>query len=284
MARALLSKNHLVVCFVLAAFLSLGGLAACGGGGGSSSEDSEQPFTENACSAVGLKIANGQACSLSDNPAASSLVRLTILDAFGGTGICTGVAISETAILTAGHCFMDGFVAIQADTFTGSFGVSNVIVHPGFSAVAYEQGGVLVNDAALVFTDQAMGVAPSPLLSSRAPIVGEEAVIAGFGQTSPDSGTGQIFAGNAWVSSVTAQHVVIEYRDDQSHPCRGDSGGPLFVNVGGVQALTGVVSQSDPSVDPEVICTPGDITLYASVEDPSIHSFIVQYVPNVSSV
>jgi hypothetical protein len=280
MARTSLSKSRFLVCCLLVVYLSLGGLAACGGG--SSSNDSEQPFTEDACSSVGLKIVNGQACSIGDNQTASSLVRLTILDAFGGTGGCTGVAISETAVLTAGHCFMNGYVAVQADTFTGSFGVTNVVLHPGFSAVEYEQGGVLTNDAALVFTDQAMGVVVSPLLSSRAPSVGEEVVIAGFGQTTPDSETGQIYAGNAWISSVTTQHVVIEYRDDQSHPCRGDSGGPLFVNISGIQTVAGVVSQSDPSVDPDVMCTPGDITLYTNMEDPSIYSFIVQYVPNVS--
>ncbi|HQH28743.1 MAG TPA: trypsin-like serine protease [Oligoflexia bacterium] len=277
-------KRSWVAMLNLALFCALCvlGLSACSGDDDDEDSDDDIIFTQDACSAIGLKIANGTACTLGDTPAASPIVRLSIITAGGGLGTCTGTVIDSNIVLTAAHCFMDGFVGVQVDTFTGSFGVNQVVVHPQFDASDYELGGVLHNDAALVFTDQGMGVATAPLLYSRAPILGEEAIVAGFGETFPGSDTGQIYAGNAVVSGLTTQHVVIDYTREQSHPCAGDSGGPLLLNVGGAQTISGIVSQSDPSVEIDNICRPGDETLYTNVQDPAIFGFIQQYAPNAS--
>lgn len=271
--------TSLTLKFAMMVLLSAPFFAACGGGG------DDEDFAFNACEAVGLKVASGVECTIGDNPVGSSIVRLDILDPLGETGVCTGVAIDQYSVLTASHCFLFEYASVDVSTFAGSQRASRVVLHPGFSVdLFFQQAGAVVNDAALVFVDAPLGVASSPLLLSRSPVVGEEAVVSGFGNDRPSGGSGIMRAGNAVVASVTGQHVVIEYKNSQSHPCPGDSGGPLLVQQGGVFAVVGVVSQSDLSVPPNRVCRKGDITLYASIQDPSILSFIQQYVPNAGGV
>jgi secreted trypsin-like serine protease len=83
-----------------------------------------------------------------------------------------------------------------------------------------------------------------------------------------------VYAGRAVVDDVSDNHIYIDYTQSQAHPCRGDSGGALFVANGSGVAIVGVVSQSDPSIDVEDICEPGDRTLYTNVRDPSVSAFI----------
>jgi hypothetical protein len=45
--------------------------------------------------------------------------------------------------------------------------------------------------------------------------------------------------------------------------------------------IVGVVSQSDPSVSEEQVCSKGDMTLYANAQSPDISSFIAAQVPGV---
>ena len=255
--------------------------SACGGGGGG---DSEPPFTQDPCLAIGLKIANGKDCSIGTNPHASPLVRLTIYEPGGYVGTCSGVVISDKAVLTAGHCLEDGYLSITVGTFAGSSSASSVVVHPEFDTTDFYQGGVIKNDVAIVFVAHSLGVNTAPILHSQAPFIGEEVVIAGFGETSPGGDYGTIVAGNAFVSQLSTQSIAISYQGDQSHPCSGDSGGPMLINVSGRQAVAGIVSQSAPGVDLKKVCEPGDVSLYTNLEDPQILNFITQHVSNASLI
>lgn len=267
--RGCFSKGFLAltVCTLL--------VGGCGGGG---SDSGDKSFGLDACGGIGLKIANGRACQAGDNPAATSVVRLDITSLDGSGGECTGTVISSRAVLTAAHCFIDGARSVTVTTTNGSLEASRVVTHPDFAVNDAQQ--VFYNDAAIVFTDTNLPVAAAALLESRSPIVGEEAVVAGFGQTSPDSDFGTINAGNAFVDTVTANHVIIRFEGNQSHPCKGDSGGALFLLQGSRLVIAGVVSQSDPSVGEANVCRKGDITLYTNTQ--SIASFIFGQVPGAA--
>ena len=256
-------------------------IAACGGGGGDSSGDSSGgDFSLDACSSINLKVANGQVCQPATTTVASPVVKLVVVDLEDNTALCTGTALSQNAILTAAHCFIGGAKAVQIETSFSTLFADSVTAHPGFSVTS---AGAFFNDVAIVTTSTPLNIEVSPLLLSRAPIVSEEAIVAGFGETGSDV-TARIRAGNLRVANVTANHIFGEFSGEQSSPCKGDSGGPLYVSQNNSIAVVGVVSQSDPSVSISDICKTGDVTLYASVQDPSIQSFILTNVPSAQTL
>lgn len=258
------------------------------GGGSSSSDEGENVARGDACSDIGLaKVANADECAAGANPTASPLVRLRIFSADGSEGLCTGAVVDESLILTAAHCFLDEVVAVEADTFAGSF--SGVVFQssPFFAVLPspfFPDAELFSNDLAVVQVNGSINTAKARLLASRAPIVGERAIVAGFGEFTPGTTDGEIRAGNAIVQNVTEQHVFISYEGNQSHPCQGDSGGPIFVEVEGELAIAGVVSQSDPQVDPNTICRPGDITLYTNTQSAESQAFLSSVAPGVGSL
>jgi hypothetical protein len=117
---------------------------------------------------------------------------------------------------------------------------------------------------------------------SRAPEVGEIAIVAGYGQVENDGfAVEDVVAGRAIIRIVTDNHIRIDFRGEESHPCQGDSGGALFIEDDSGLVIVGVVSQSDPSVSEEQVCSKGDMTLYANAQSPDISSFIAAQVPGV---
>lgn len=270
------------ILFLLAALV-----LAAGCGSGSDDDDSSggntnvtEEFKQDACNQVGLaKIANGFACRLGEDPASSALVQLEIFEASGAVGTCTGLVVENRTVLTAAHCMQGVVAAIGINTFAGSYSATSIAVHPGFQ----RRDGVLFNDFALVFTGQNINTAKAALLLSRAPQVGEEVYMAGYGETSQGSGPVDVLhAGAAVVDRVSNEHVWVRFEGNQSHPCGGDSGGPLFVKLGdGNLAVAGLVSQSDPSVPVETICKPGDYTIYGNVQAQSVLDFLGANAPNI---
>lgn len=254
-------------------------LAACS----SSSDDSDTDSGSgslDACEAFNFartKIASGEVCSVGSQE--SPLVRLSI-SSFDGDGVCTGAVIDSTTILTAAHCFGPNVVSVTVETTNGNFTTSTFFVPSAYD----DSGDVAFNDVAIVRTNTPIGITPMPLLVSSDPTIGETAYIAGFGENSPGSIDDLPRAGDAVIASVTNQHIVIRYQGNQSHPCQGDSGGPLVVLRGNNRAIVGVVSQSDPSVDTDNICRPGDITLYTNLRTPPVLSFLNTVAPNAGAL
>lgn len=251
-------------------------LGACGGG-----SDSDNSSSAEACDAIGLKIANGDTCSFDDeNPTSSAIVRLRITTLSGETGICTGTAITPFKVLTAAHCFLEQPFAIEVDSVFRTVAATTYANHPAFSFQTRDNGAIVFfNDVAIVTVPTPLLAATLPILISRNPIVGEEAVIAGFGLTEPGSSVGDLNAGTAEVSDFSANHVFLTFTGNQSHPCQGDSGGPMLLRHLGTLTIAGVVSQSDPSVDLSRSCKSGDVTLYANTQEAGILNFINQQAP-----
>jgi len=257
-------------------------VAAVGCGGGSDSGGGSSVGSGSACNSIGygkaLKVADGEQCLADSGSDTSSVVKLSILTGGGGVATCTGTVISPTAVLTAAHCFAFGDVGgviITAVVNGAKVDVSSsrVVTHPGFSASTQQ---VYFNDVAVVRTASPLPVPALPLLLSRAPEVEEESLVAGYGQTEGDGpAVDDVVAGRAVIRLVTDNHVRIDFRGGESHPCRGDSGGALFVEQDGGLAIVGVVSQSDPSVSADQICSKGDMTLYTNTQSSAVSDFII---------
>lgn len=252
-------------------------LAGCDGSDDDNSNhngSSDFVAVNDPCAVVGAKVANGEVCPVDQSSLNSSLVRLSFVRGNFAT-YCTGAVITSKAILTAAHCFIDNFEYIVVETATEQQEAQSYVLHPQFGVTdASGDRPILVNDIALVFVRNSLSDPKQPLLASREAIVGETAVIAGFGTTENDDTVGTLRAGSAAIENVTSQHLFLYYTDEQSHPCRGDSGGPVLINVGGTWAIGGIVSQSDPSVSQEEQCRVGDLTIYTNIQQPSVQSFI----------
>lgn len=258
-------------------------LSGCGGSGG----DGDQELSSSSgrsCDAIGLKVANGETCQAGSSPQSSPIVRLTFQDSFGqAEGLCTGTLVDPFTVLTAAHCFETPPSSLLVESFVDYSYATSYAVHPSFSASDESSGAVLFNDIALVYLENPLSVSPAPILFSRSAQVGEEAVVAGFGEVTNGDGGGSIHAGNAIIREVTPNHIFITFNESESHPCRGDSGGPLLVSEGGTWSIVGVVSQSDPSVAEDNICSPGDVTLYTNVQGGEVSSFLASYAPSAAT-
>ncbi len=279
---------------ILSVLLSVVGIiqvSACGGGEDGESAEAGSPtvvFGDSACSIVGfqksLKIANGEACSVDSRADTSSIVEVLLTDAAGRQYTCTGTVVSPTAVLTAAHCFLVNPVLVEVISTVGGERqrayARNYRIHPDFRD---SSDGFYFNDAAVIFMSRALAAPVTPILLSREAVAGEESAVAGYGQTRNDLATdGVLRAGRASIRSVTSNHIFISFTENESHPCRGDSGGALLVQEGGQLAIVGVVSQSAPDIPLEVICSVGDETLYTNMFNASVSSFVLSVAPDAA--
>lgn len=229
------------------------------------------------CSAVGLKVINGDQCE-SPGPAAASspVARIFIRSQSGALHLCTGTVIAPTKVLTAGHCFMGAVAGARVDTVSGTFAAHKIFVNEYFTVDT--AAGLVFNDVAVIETDEAMGVPSASLLISREAQIGEAAIVAGVGQS--EAGVDPtVRAGATIIDDVTMNHLFTVNRDGLATPCRGDSGGALFVTQDGILSIAGVVAQSDPSTGSRKTCHEGDIVLYTNIQHPAVLAFLAETAP-----
>lgn len=265
-----------------AAVTALAVVAATGCGGGSSTTPTSltnpTPVPTNACGAVtnlfnaSLAIVNGVQCT-TQQADTSSVVWLQLLGSDGlAFAFCSGTVIDTQSVLTAAHCLTDTTKGVAAYMGTGKLPITTTEFYasPGYTGTAPSS-----LDVGVVIFKESLTRASIPLLTSRAAVPGETAVIAGWGTDGVFGGGSTLRAGTVTVAGVTDTYIETNYSPTTSSICSGDSGGPLLISTGGVWAVAGVTSSTTTG------CLSGT-SHYSNVFNGSIRSFILKYVPAAS--
>ena len=188
-----------------------------------------------------------------------------------GISTCTGTLIAKNVVLTAGHCVYKAkpnektrTVIVFSNDLNGLIGekkkdgpqlpvpeyrfVTKAIPHPLYGKSATEQATTEANDVALMQFDGEMpaGYQLATVLTDESVLkAGATVTLAGFGYT---DGAGKKSDGLLRKVDVQVLEAfnATEVAVDQSlgkGACHGDSGGPAFINVGGVEYVWGVTSR-----------------------------------------
>lgn len=192
-------------------------------------------------------------------------------------GICSGTLIGCGTFLTAAHCVCSGLDSSTCGTpdpsdfkvylqHGGIFDVGSVVVNPAFDF------GTASDVAVLTLSNPVTGIVPTPINTSGTPPLGTFGDIAGFGITSgvnDDLGLkreGSVVSASCFDLVPEPAHICWAFADPvgapgtDSNTCNGDSGGPLFMNIGGSDAVAGVTSGGFNSN-----CQPPDLAFDANV-------------------
>jgi hypothetical protein len=183
---------------------------------------------------------------LQSAPATSGFASVGLVGDTRGN-FCSGTLIDATHVLTAGHCADDLGDTQGRFTVGGrTYATRDVTLHPNYNISRI--GSDSANDLAVFTLNQPVAnVAPSPLFRGT-PRVGDVLTLVGFGAgasggTSHNGSFGVKRVGTTPIDGVSSR--IITWRLDrvqESNTAPGDSGGPAFLNVGGVYYVAGVTS------------------------------------------
>lgn len=198
---------------------------------------------------------------------------------------CSGVLVSPGTIVTAGHCGQRGrnpdpnaaalplndlSELTAAEVNPGTF-----IAHPKFT-------GVGAHDIAVLVLDRDCVVLPVPLASTNEMIEAAEVTVAGFGKDDYAAIDGfgvkrsakvpiQFLAGSpnqtipASIDPSDCFDPQLEFivGSAKAGPCKGDSGGPVYIDIAGNRKVAGIVSRPPQKQTPIckglTICTRIDV-------------------------
>ena len=169
---------------------------------------------------------------------------------------CSGTLIGCQTFLTAAHCVEDDSNPARYWVFLqhgGIRSVTSIHSHPSYSSAGFPEHDVAVLKLGAPVT----GITPTALNTVSSPGFGLSGQIAGFGQTSGSAGDygikrfGQIETRDCsgLFSGLGNQELVcwrfsspVGAPGDDSNTSNGDSGGPLFLEIGGQEVVAGITS------------------------------------------
>jgi secreted trypsin-like serine protease len=185
---------------------------------------------------------------------------------------CTGVLIAKDMVLTAAHCIENGFayaVAVNKDDVNlvqkdDIINVRRAERHPMYRDPVFMSDHASPNDIAILKLQQAVNISPATLISKNELRQANEVTIVGFGKTDTAATVGfgikrmvttNILSlrrsDNQDMTMEVAQYghdsdlaFVAGNNNRSSGACKGDSGGPVYVDTGNGLKLAGLTSSS----------------------------------------
>jgi hypothetical protein len=204
---------------------------------------------------------------------------------FNNDGECSATLIGCSTVLTAAHCIcespsghsFDGVPCQARQDLVGPEGKLVFFQHAGLFTLssiavdpAYNSHSGVSDLAILHLSTPVTNIAPSPLNRVSLPPLGLRGEIVGFGSTHTNSTDDGLKRRGAVTTAAcdppAAGFVCWNFKKPLGAPglnsdtCFGDSGGPLFVSLGGQTVLAGVTSSGTNSE-----CAPVDNSFDADV-------------------
>lgn len=264
-----LAFSLFILCFISCLLLS------CRKDSGSDSDSTpDENGNQQFSGGCALRTVGGPTCS--NGPGPIAFVTGIIDDS--ATGICSGVFISPSKVLTDAHCLsLASTLAVIVDNKV--LQVLNVATHPQFNGPG--------NFDVMVLTVPPQGdISPLPLLLSESVKVGDSFIIYGYG---PDPSVARdqsklppLGSADLKISFISPDLLAIGAIRESggSGGCAGDSGGPAIrKNRDGLHGIFGLVLGGDNNT-----CEAGTLNLYTNTQAASIASFILQAAPDADTI
>jgi hypothetical protein len=189
-------------------------------------------------------------------PASDGAGRAAVMLTGSHGTFCSGVALARDLVLTAAHCVLPGadykLVELDAARQPALKDLTTIVRHPEFDVNAVLRHRVTA-DVALIKLAAPLKIVPAMLAPPDGAVAaGDRFVVAGYGLALRGDGkTGGTVRAATLVAPGQPGTLQIRLADPATKgeraglgACTGDSGAPVFRDIGGALAVIGVVSWS----------------------------------------